>query len=116
MNPEQILAALAETYATCTTYRDTGRVETKFCRPGQRARTSIQPFTTAFVRPNCFRFEFRDRFGDAPDEWNRYIVWAGAGSVRSWWDIQPGVEEVESLDLALASATGVSGSSAHTVP
>src|SRR5436305_1218819 len=30
MNPEQIIAALAEMYASCPTYRDAGRVVTQF--------------------------------------------------------------------------------------
>ncbi len=36
--------------------------------------------------------------------------------VRRWWYVSPGVEKRESLSLALAGATGVSGGSAHTVP
>jgi hypothetical protein len=115
MAPEQILAAMAEVYATCASYRDAGRVVTRFVTT-DRPRTSIKPFTTAFVRPDRFRFEYRDRFGDGEGEWDRYIVWAGGGVVRSWWSIQPDAEEPESLALALAAATGVSGGSAHTVP
>lgn len=51
MNPEQILATMAEAYAGCATYRDTGRVSTRFLHPGRKPRTSIKPFRTAFVRP-----------------------------------------------------------------
>jgi hypothetical protein len=115
MNPEQILAAMAEVYATCTSYRDAGRVVTRFIDRGGRVRTSIRPFTTAFVRPDRFRFEYRDRFGEGDDEWERHLVWAEGGWVRTWWDVTPGVEEPESLGLALAGATGVSGGSAHTI-
>jgi hypothetical protein len=116
MNPEEILAAMAEMYATCTSYRDAGRVTTRFIDRDGRSRTSIKPFTTAFVRPDRFRFEYRDRIGEADGEWDRYLIWAEGGWVRAWWDVRPGVEEPESLDLALAGATGVSGGSAHAVP
>lgn len=116
MNPEQILAAMVEVYATCTAYRDAGRVTTRFITPGERDHTEVRPFTTAFIRPDRFRFEFRSQIGEVEGEWYRYLVCAGGGSVRVWWDVRPGVEEPESLGLALAGATGVSGSSAHTIP
>jgi hypothetical protein len=115
MSPEQILAALAEVYATCTSYRDTGVVNTRFINPAGGGHTTTRPFETAFVRPDRFRFEYRSRHFEE-DNWDRHIVWADDGDVRTWWDVTPGVKVPESLGLALAGATGVSGGSAHTVP
>jgi hypothetical protein len=115
MDPEQILTALAEVYATCLSYRDSGRVVTKFFLQHRRPRTSVKPFTTAFIRPDRFRFEYKHRY-EVEDEWDRHIVWANGGEVRTWWDVSPGVERPESLSLALAGAGGVSGGSAHTIP
>src|SRR5437660_3207129 len=110
MNPEQILAALAEVYAECGSYRDCGQVVTRFVHLDDNPpRTVMQPFSTAFVRPHRFRFEYRDEYG-------RYIVWANGEAVQTWWDVSPGVEQQESLEMALAGATGVSGGSAHTIP
>jgi hypothetical protein len=109
MNPEQILAALSETYSTCASYMDTGEVVSLGAYPTTR------PFRTAFVRPDWFRFEFRDRFDEA-DPWHSYVVWANESDVRVRWDIRPQVEQAESLRLALAGATGVSGGAAHTIP
>jgi hypothetical protein len=81
--------------------------------PGHRYLQE-KPFKTAFVRPDRFRFEYTET---APDGLRkRYIVWRSGSRVQSWWDIAPGIEEPESLGLALAGATGVSGSSAHTIP
>jgi hypothetical protein len=114
MYPEQILKALAEAYASCSTYRDSGQVTTHFCSEDRDPRTSVKPFVTAFHRPDQFRFEYRDRY-DVEHEWNRYIVWADGEAVRTWWDVNPGVKQPESLELALAGATGVSSGSAHTV-
>src|SRR5262249_47398083 len=116
MNPEQILAALAEVYAECRSYRDAGRVVTRFLPAGdRRPHSSVRQFATAFVRPGRFRFEYRQRYREE-DAWDRYIVWAHGAEVRTWWDVRPGVEEAKSLGMALAGATGVSGGSAHTVP
>jgi hypothetical protein len=114
MNPEQILAALAEMYATCLSYRDSGRVVTKFFPQNRRPHTSVKPFTTAFIRPDRFRFEYKSRRGE--DEWDRYIIWATGGEARTWWDVQPGIERHESLGAALVGPGGVSGGSANTIP
>jgi hypothetical protein len=116
MSPEQLLEAMAEVYATCSTYRDAGRVTTRFHSPDcHQPGESVRPFTTAFCRPNRFRFEYRDRF-DVEDEWHRYVVWSDGPAVKTWWGLYPEGRQPESLGLALAGATGVSGGSAHTVP
>ncbi|MBN9520994.1 hypothetical protein J0H58_21140 [bacterium] len=115
MYPDQVLAALAEVYATCATYQDAGAVVTRFIKPGHDSYGTTKPFATAFVRPDRFRFEHRHRHLDN-GPWDRYLVWADGADVRTWWGTTPGVEWPESLDLALAGATGVSGGAAQTVP
>lgn len=109
LTAKQIVERMAEEYAKCKSYRDSGVVKTVFIRP-DRQRTVEKPFTTAFVRPGRFRFEYKD------DKERRYIVWRNGKDVQTWWDIIPGIEKEASLDLALAGATGVSSGSAHTVP
>ena len=111
---KEILKRVATTYAFCRSYQDSGVVETTFIQPDRNWRER-KPFSTAFVRPNRFRFEFRSKIGNGGGE-DRYLVWREGSSVRTWWDLKPGVETPMSLDLALAGATGVSDKSAHTVP
>jgi hypothetical protein len=109
----EILERMATTYANCNTYQDSGCVTTTFIRSdGQR--TDKRPFSTAFVRPAQFRFEFKSTHDG--HKWYRYIVWADGPDVRTWWTIRPEVGQKPSLSLGLAGATGVSGGSAHTVP
>jgi hypothetical protein len=113
LSADEILERMAKVYANCESYQDSGCVTTVFVHAdGQR--TDQRPFSTAFVRSGRFRFEFQSYFHG--HRWDRYIVWANGADVRRWWDIQPGVSQEQSLSLALAAATGVSGSSAHTVP
>ena len=109
----QILDRVSKAYASCRTYRDSGSVKTVFVRTDGKW-TERRPFATAFVRPDRFRFEYREKRGD--DDELRYIVWRQGKDVRTWWDLNPGIEKPSSLGLALAGATGVSGGSAHTVP
>jgi outer membrane lipoprotein-sorting protein len=112
LKAQDVLARMAKVYAGCKSYRDTGAVKTVFV-DATGNRTVEKPFKTAFVRPDRFRFEYTAKQGGRED---RYIVWRKGKEVQTWWDITPGVEKPESLDLALAGATGVSGGSARTVP
>jgi outer membrane lipoprotein-sorting protein len=112
---KDILDRMARAYAECRTYRDSGVVKTVFIttvgKQTRNRRTVEKPFTTAFVRPDRFRYEFTN--GDSED---RYLAWQKGEEVLVWWYAQPQVQKEKSLGLALAGATGVSSGSAHTVP
>lgn len=110
---QQILERTAEVYASCTSYRDSGMVKTLFITP-RGDRMDIRPFSTAFVRPDRFRFEFRDSFSRGPER--RHIVWSQGKEIQTWTSLEPEARKAESLGLALAGAAGVSGGSAHMIP
>jgi hypothetical protein len=111
---QEIMKQMISVYASCSRYVDQGEVRTIFLE-GNGRRKVIKPFSTAFVRPSGFRFEFKARRGD-DDEWSRYIIWKGAESVKTWWSIKPGVQSPENLSFALAAAAGVSSLASATVP
>ncbi len=113
LSAREILDRMAMTYAHCRSYQDSGVVRIEYFETEGR-RVEERPFKTAFVRPDNFRFEYTDTnfFGEK----RRYIVWRSGPRVQTWWDIEPGIEIKESLGSALSGATGVSGSSAHTIP
>ncbi|MCM3869425.1 MAG: hypothetical protein ND895_01840 [Pyrinomonadaceae bacterium] len=111
---QQIVDRMISAYASCNRYVDEGEVRTIFIRTTGR-RTVINPFSTAFVRPSGFRFEFRNRYHD-DEKWNRYIIWRDAESVNTWWSIKPGVKSFKNLHHALAGAAGVSSLVSTTVP
>lgn len=109
----EILMRVAAAYGACRSYSDSGVVTTVFIIAGDRL-TDEKPFKTAFVRPDRFRFQFRNKSvaGDAEDV---YIVWRKGSEVLTWWDVRPGVQKEPSLNMALGGATGVSGGSAHAI-
>lgn len=113
LSAQQIIDRMISAYATCNSYVDEGEVRTIFLHKNG-PRTVLKPFSTAFVRPSEFRFEYKERRGE--DEWNSYIIWKGDGSVKTWWSIRPGVESPKDLSFALAAAAGVSSGAAITVP
>lgn len=71
-------------------------------------------FSTAFERPTSFRFEYTSDMEGMGG--NRMVIWTEGDAVRTWWTIDPRIKTEESLDLAIAGATGVSNCSAHTIP
>jgi len=107
LTAEQILSRMADTYAKCKSYRDSGVVKTLFfTKNGDHA--SVEPFNTAFSRPDRFRYEFTE------NEKVQYIVWSKGDEIKTW-----SFEEIEnrkSISYAIAGATGVSSGSALTIP
>ncbi|CAN5866233.1 hypothetical protein BH11PLA1_BH11PLA1_10330 [soil metagenome] len=109
---DQILAKVRAAYAECRSYRDDGVVTTTFFGP--QKRTERLPFSTRFVRPDGFLFEFRSRRWE--DEWDQYAVWMEAGRPKTWWTVPSEGDDAKTLGHALAAATGVSAGSAWRVP
>jgi len=113
-----ILEAMGRAYAACRSYRDVGVVTHRVEHPYRDEHVIVtQTFSTSFVRPGRFRFEFRSTFlptlTRAPV---RHVVWASDHDVRTWWDLRPEVKRPRSLSMAVGGATGISMGSAHTVP
>lgn len=115
LTAREILDRMEKTYSSCKSYRDSGVVKTVYITAKEK-RTEERPFTTAFVRPDRFRFEYRRGIEGPRGGESRYIVWRNGPEVETWWDFRPGFAKPESLNMGLAGATGVSGGSAHRIP
>jgi outer membrane lipoprotein-sorting protein len=112
---QSIVEKMATQYANASSYEDTGVVMDVKEETSGHSETVIK-FKTYFVRPNFFRFEWTDRSVVTSEE-RLSVVWNnGKQTFRyySWAD--PAVEEKENTGFGIASATGVSRGSAHTIP
>ena len=105
-----LMTEVAKAYASCSSYRDTGVAVTLI-----ESKTTTTKFKTAFVRPDRFRFEYRNR-PPSPFFASWMIIWKEKGDVRTWWSVAGKVEAEESLNAAIAGATAVSNGTAHTIP
>lgn len=106
----EVLDKMIAAYASCKTYSDTGKVRRVFYPDSPTVTTR---FSTAFVRPSQFRFEFfEEEFGGSQN----FVVWQDGATVKSWWSLRPKVELYEQLSLAVASAAGISNGTAVNVP
>jgi hypothetical protein len=104
-----ILDRMSEAYATCRTYRDSGR-STSRVPFGDGTAVVHKPFETAFARPDQFRFASKWAFPGMA-----WIVWARGSAVRSW-DWHDGHQKPESLSSALSEVSGMSGGASRMVP
>jgi outer membrane lipoprotein-sorting protein len=106
---EEILARTQEVYAGATSYEDMGIAREVF-DSGWRQHDTELTFSTAFVRPGRFRFEYQEPDG------TRYLIWSSGRDVRSWWTVEPKVERHVSLADALEAARGVSDATSWYIP
>ncbi len=84
----QILDRMAKAYAECKSYRDSGVIKSVIVKnTGSPEFTVEHSFTTAFVRPDRFRFEIKNEDDD------RLLISANGQNVRTWWDVEPGIQE-----------------------
>jgi VWFA-related protein len=100
----EVLARVSSVYASCRSYADEGEVSTQVVIG---SKPMVQDFTTAFLRPDKFRFEFLAHRGA------RFVVWkAGALEFAEW---PAGVRPAE-IDETLLNLFMTSHGAAVTVP
>src|ERR1700733_5577966 len=105
---DDIVKAMASTYRSAPAYSDRGEQVEDFTKFKAR-----RTFSTAFVRPDRFRFEYRDE-GDP----NRpYVIWTDGTGVFSQWYVRPGIVATEAgLGEAIGAAAGGSSRTSYTIP
>jgi len=107
-----IIKRMKSAYADSRSYFDTGMVKEVFI-DASGERIVEKPFTTAFVRPDRFRYEFRETPKFQSER--RFVIHKNGKELRVHWDVKHDLE-LNDLDRAIAAATGVSSESAITVP
>ena len=107
----QILDRMAKAYAECKSYRDSGVIKSVFLKNTVSPEFTVEySFDTAFVRPDRFRFEIKDE----DDE--RSLIFVNGQDLRAWWDVEPGIQEPESLEIAMSQAIGFTGGDVGRIP
>jgi hypothetical protein len=114
-NAREFLEAVVRTYRELDSYSDTGKSHRPNCR-----RERLCTFRTAFRAPTDFRFEFESPhpYRKLKDLGAKTVV--GIHGANPYYFVQSYrgekmLERPDSLDLAVAGATGVSSGTAHTI-
>lgn len=123
------LAKMANVYANCKTYQDSGRMKAIINPGSDRELVSLIEFKTFFQRPYLFRFEWTETELKRAKSKKNYILCDGENT-HSWHSWMGGYAEEsfdeefddgeledlsieEELSFLVAGATGISNSLAH---
>lgn len=114
LTADDIIRRMAQVYAESKSYTDRGVVISVFISE-DGTRTIEKPFKTFFVRPDRFRFEYREK--KTIGQSSHYIAYKNGEDVKVYWNIGPEmVGKIKTLSEALSAAAGISSGSARTVP
>jgi VWFA-related protein len=105
----QILARTSSVYGSCRSYTDEGEVSTRIFI-SYAPRPTIEHFSTAFVRPDAFRFEFRAGMVSRD---LRFIAWKSGPLEKAY---RPMVLQQSPVEDTLLSLSLQSHGSSLTVP
>jgi VWFA-related protein len=98
LTPAEILARVSSTYASCRTYSDEGATSTIMSlnqRGAANSRAMIETFSTQFVRPDAFRFQFY--VGPVP--MNRTLIAWKAGQIEKSYFFDRRTEQDQLSDM-----------------
>jgi len=105
LTPTEILARVSSVYASCRSYSDEGETSTIVglgrAKPAA-ARPFLEHFSTAFVRPDAFRFEFDN---GSPQMNRRWIAWKSGRLIERYGTNQVQTAPVELSDILLGMVT-----------
>lgn len=115
--PQQLLGQMRAAYAALRSYSDTGVVLTHMPRNDLPNETT---FRSVFARPGLFRFEWTSHHAYPPLRHIKFnsVIWSNGDGAYFWSDWGGNGETLEkqdSLEMAVAAATGVSHGAAHTI-
>jgi len=107
LSPGEIIKRAREKYASLTSYSDEGRTVAVL-----NGTTITTAFTIRLARPDLYRIDWEQTVHS--DYTNKGAVWsAGEGDFLR---VGSGAKKQASQELALASATGISGGASATIP
>ena len=111
---DSVMKRVRARYEAARTYRDEGSVEEAHAGPIDRSKT-LYRFTTAFERPNHFRFEFVAHYEQFfPD--NAGVIWTDSGGFWSSMSERPEPRSHPTLEDAAFAFAGVSRGSSRRIP
>lgn len=114
MTAQDILIAMQAKYAAVQTYQDRGVVLTEL--PNEPEAHEM-PFVTFFQRPERLRFEWTSPhpYSGLRHLRTHCVIWCNDTGAFIYSDRDGSITAQESLMMAIAAATGVSGGAAHSV-
>ena len=111
-----VLDRLAQVYSNCWSYEDKSTVKEFLPEKNGQERAIHSTFITAFDREaRRLRYEFTSRSPQLKED-RDCIVWRNGGSVKIWTRLKSGIQTMENIGMAVASAVGYSGEPVFLIP
>jgi len=82
LTPAEIFTRVTKVYSSCESYSDEGETSTTIGPKSAVPHVMTEAFTTAFVRPDAFRFEFYARAGSTNMQ---FIAWKARRLEKGYW-------------------------------
>lgn len=113
---QQIIERMQQVYRTARTYQDQGEVISEFTsKEGKQGFTNKLAFTTAYDRKaDQFRFFYETIKGRLSYTYV-YLIWSANGETKHYWSSDKKPKGDFSLESALATAAGISGTSSRKI-
>ncbi len=112
---QQIIERMQQVYRTAKTYQDQGEVVSEFTGENKQNFTSKLIFTTAYNRTtDQFRFFYEVQKGPGSYTYV-YLIWSANGDAKHYWSSDKKPKDDFTLELALATAAGVSETSSRKI-
>lgn len=111
----EILNRMASAYAAMETYEANGVIVQDMVVNGTSNRME-KSFTIRLGRPNRYRIVWQARSGDLSESFHNGAVWSDGSQPYLYMAAMKAYAPVHGDEFALASATGISGGVAFTIP
>lgn len=108
-----LLLQTKQIYASASSYQDTGTAQSSYLLDGTVLDSIEVVFSTAFVRPDRFRFEFAESRSGLEI---KNILWRNGAEVLSMDGNDSEVQTQESFAMGIAGMTGMSSGTAQIIP
>ena len=115
LSSDEILEKTREMYAGMDTYRSEGVITSDIDTGGTKMKMETS-FSILLKKPDMYRITWTQKGMPMPGMSQSGAVWSDGTQPYLYMGIMQSYSKIEGDDMALASATGISGGVAHTIP
>lgn len=113
-NPSKIFEKVITTYKSMQTYKAQGRI-TSNIETGMKMNTQTE-FSMVLKKPNLYRITWTQKNMPMPGMAQSGAVWSDGSKPYLYMGIMNTYSKMDNDEIALSSATGISGGAAFTIP
>lgn len=114
-NPSKIFEKVITAYKSMQTYKAQGRITSNIETNGMKMNTQTE-FSMVLKKPNLYRITWTQKNMPMPGMAQSGAVWSDGTKPYLYMGIMNAYSKMDNDEIALSSATGISGGAAFTIP